>query len=162
MVTSGPRRVLHFDPAKVVAAIVTCGGLCPGLNSVIREIVMLLYAYGVKKVYGIKGGYKGVALPKTWLTLTPENVKDIHMNGGTILVADRGNPPPEEMAKMLTSKGVNQYFVIGGDGTHRGAYATYQEMINLNRECAVVGIPKTIDNDIAILDRTFGFDTAVT
>jgi len=160
LLRSGPRRVLHFRPDEVAAAIVTCGGLCPGLNSVVREIVMSLFAYGVKKVYGIKGGFKGTVNPQTWLTLTPDNVQDIHMQGGTILVSDRGNPPEEDAAKVLRSKGIRQYFVIGGDGTHRGAYATCQALKKLEWECAVIGVPKTIDNDIAILDRTFGFDTA--
>jgi len=160
MLRAGPRRVLHFKPKDVAAAIVTCGGLCPGLNSVIRELVMMLYAYGVKKVYGIKGGFKGAVKPSTWMTLTPENVRDIHTLGGTILVSDRGNPTEEEMANALRAKGVRQYFVVGGDGTHRGAYKTYEAMSKINWECAVIGVPKTIDNDIALLDQTFGFDSA--
>ncbi|CAE8600555.1 unnamed protein product [Polarella glacialis] len=162
MVLAGPRQNLHFKPQEVAAAIVNCGGLCPGLNSVIRELVMMLYAYGVRKVYGIKGGFNGAVNPQTWLTLTPQNVMDIHTKGGSILVADRGNPPHEEIARVLRSKGVRQYFVIGGDGTHRGADQTYNAMRALSWECAVIGVPKTIDNDIAILDRTFGFDTACT
>lgn len=162
MLQAGPRRDLFFQPAKVAAAIVTCGGLCPGLNSVIREIVMMLYSYGVKKVYGIRGGWKGVVMPKSWLTLNPENCKDIHMKGGSILVADRGNPTPDEMAETLKSRGVQQFYVIGGDGTHRCAQLTYEATTRIAWECSVVGIPKTIDNDISLLDRTFGFDTAVT
>eukprot|EP00931_Biecheleriopsis_adriatica_P041482 TRINITY_DN23703_c0_g1_i1.p1 TRINITY_DN23703_c0_g1~~TRINITY_DN23703_c0_g1_i1.p1 ORF type:complete len:2979 (-),score=657.34 TRINITY_DN23703_c0_g1_i1:1-8937(-) len=161
MQKAGPRRSLHFKPDEVAATIVTCGGLCPGLNSVIRELVMMLYAYGVKKVYGIKGGYKGVCIPQNWVTLTPDNVKDIHMQGGSILVSDRGNPPHLEMAKVLKKKGVRQHFVLGGDGTQKGAYQTYEQMRNINWECSVVGIPKTIDNDINLLDRSFGFDTAM-
>jgi len=162
MLRSGPRKVLHFNPSEVAAAIVTCGGLCPGLNSVIRECVMMLYSYGVKKVYGIKGGFKGVVEPHKWLTLTPESVCDIHMYGGTILVSDRGNPPPDVMAQSLKKKGVNQFFIVGGDGTHRGAKKTYDAMMALGWECSVIGVPKTIDNDINVLDRTFGFDTACT
>eukprot|EP00929_Paragymnodinium_shiwhaense_P116506 TRINITY_DN860_c0_g3_i2.p1 TRINITY_DN860_c0_g3~~TRINITY_DN860_c0_g3_i2.p1 ORF type:complete len:3027 (-),score=901.93 TRINITY_DN860_c0_g3_i2:117-9197(-) len=162
MSLAAPRQSLYFQPSEVAAAIVTCGGLCPGLNTVIREIVNMLFAYGVMKVYGIVGGFKGAVQPRTWLTLTPDSVKDIHMQGGTILVADRGNPPPMEIAKMLRDKGVRQFFVLGGDGTHRGAYATYSCMKELNWECAVVGVPKTIDNDISLLDRTFGFETACT
>lgn len=161
MQKAGPRRSLHFKPSEVAATIVTCGGLCPGLNTVIRELVMMLYAYGVKKVYGIKGGYKGVVNPQTWITLTPDNVKDIHKQGGSILVSDRGNPPHIEMAKVLKKKGVRQHFVLGGDGTQKGAYQTYEQTQTIGWECAVVGIPKTIDNDINLLDRSFGFDTAM-
>lgn len=159
---AGPRQLLHFEPSQVVAAIVTCGGLCPGLNSVIREIVMSLHTYGVDRIYGIVGGYKGVMNPETWLDLTPDSVQDIHMQGGTVLVSDRGNPPHIEMAKVLRDQGVRQYFVIGGDGTLTGATQTYDSMCEIQWECAVVGIPKTIDNDIAVIDKTFGFDTACT
>lgn len=161
MPKAGPRRTLYFKPADVAATIVTCGGLCPGLNNVIRELVMMLYAYGVKKVYGIKGGFKGVVNPQCWITLTPENVQDIHLQGGSILVSDRGNPPHLEMAKMLKKKGVRQHFVLGGDGTQKGAHQTYDKMQEIGWECAVVGVPKTIDNDINLLDRSFGFDTAM-
>eukprot|EP00435_Cladocopium_sp_Y103_P008519 s3671_g2.t1 len=161
MPKAGPRRTLYFKPADVAATIVTCGGLCPGLNNVIRELVMMLYAYGVKKVYGIKGGFKGVVNPQCWITLTPENVQDIHLQGGSILVSDRGNPPHLEMAKMLKKKGVRQHFVLGGDGTQKGAHQTYEKMQEIGWECAVVGVPKTIDNDINLLDRSFGFDTAM-
>lgn len=162
MLKAGPRKKLYFKPSEVAATIVTCGGLCPGLNSVIRELVMMLYAYGVKKVYGIKGGFKGVVNPQSWVTLTPENVKDIHLQGGSILVSDRGNPAHIEMAKALKKRGVRQHFVLGGDGTQKGAYQTYEQMQSIGWECAVVGIPKTIDNDINLLDRSFGFDTAMT
>ncbi|CAK0803280.1 unnamed protein product, partial [Prorocentrum cordatum] len=161
MLRAGPRRTLHFVPEEVAATIVTCGGLCPGLNDVIRELVMSLYTYGVKKVYGIKGGYKGVVNPQCWVTLTPESVQDIHYHGGSILVSDRGNPPHIEMAKMLRRKGVRQHFVLGGDGTQKGAMQTYEQMQNIGWECSVIGIPKTIDNDINLLDRSFGFDTAL-
>lgn len=161
MLFAGPRRTLHFVPSEVAATIVTCGGLCPGLNSVIRELVMTLYSYGVRKVYGIKGGYKGVVNPQAWVTLTPDNVQNIHRQGGSILISDRGNPPHLEMAKVLQKKGVRQHFVLGGDGTQKGAYQTFEQMKAINWECSVVGIPKTIDNDISLLDRSFGFDTAM-
>jgi len=162
MPCAGPRKTLHFDPKEITAAIVTCGGLCPGLNAVIREIVMMLHMYGVDRIYGIRGGYKGVMTPENWLDLTPELVQDIHSQGGTILVSDRGNPPHSEMAKVLRSHNVRQYYVIGGDGTLKGANQTYDAMCEIGWECAVVGVPKTIDNDIAIIDKTFGFDTACT
>jgi 6-phosphofructokinase 1 len=162
MVPSGPRKYLHHDPSEVAAAIITCGGLCPGLNTVIREVVLSLSAYGVKKVYGIKGGYKGVVQPETWITLTPETVRDIHTEGGTILVCDRGNPTEEEQAPHLIHKGIKAYFIIGGDGTHLGAMDMYELLRSMGHECSVIGIPKSIDNDIPLLDRTFGFDTAMT
>jgi 6-phosphofructokinase 1 len=160
--TAGPREKLHFQPSEVVATIVTCGGLCPGLNSVVRQVVQMLNMYGVKKVYGIPSGYKGVTEPHNWVELTPKVVQDIHDLGGTVLASDRGNPPVEEQAEALRHMGVRAHFVIGGDGTHRGAHATYEAMKKVGWECAVVGVPKTIDNDVPMLDRTFGFDTACT
>jgi len=146
----------------MAAAIVTCGGICPGLNSVIRELVKTLNAYGVKKVYGIIGGFKGCVSPETWIELTEERVQDIHNEGGSILVSDRGNPPHIEIAKSLASRNVCQYFVLGGDGTHKGAMQTFDAMQEIGHECSVIGIPKTIDNDIPLLDTSFGFDTACT
>jgi len=161
---SGPREFLYFDPKDetAAAAIVTCGGLCPGLNSVIREVVKMLDAYGVKTIYGIKGGYKGCVEDDKWIRLTPETVQDIHMQGGSILVSDRGNPPHAEIAKTLKKRNVKQYFVLGGDGTHAGAMETFEACADINYEIAVCGVPKTIDNDITLLDKSFGFDTAVT
>lgn len=164
MLRSGPREFMHRDPqeADFAAAIVTCGGICPGLNSVIREVVLMLLAYGVRKIYGIIGGYKGVTMPETWIELTKDKVQDIHTQGGSILVSDRGNPPHIEIAKSLRAQGIRSYFVLGGDGTQKGASQTYDAMQTIDYECAVVGIPKTIDNDIPLLDTSFGFDTACT
>jgi len=164
MTRAGPREFLHFDPhdPASAAAIISCGGICPGLNCVIREIVNTLWAYGVRRIYGIKGGYKGLLEPDTWLELNPEVVKDIHTEGGTMLVSDRGNPPHLDMARALQSKNVRQYFVLGGDGTHKGAMQTFNGMMEIDHECAVVGVPKTIDNDVPMVDQTFGFDTACT
>ena len=101
MLRGGPRDSLHFDPATSKAVIVTCGGLCPGLNSVIREIVMTCTHYGVKDIFGCKGGYKGMVQPEKWVRLTEKTVQNIHTQGGTILVSDRGNPPHLEIAKTL-------------------------------------------------------------
>lgn len=164
MLRSGPRELMHFDPAEpgAAAAIVTCGGICPGLNSVIRAVTKMLKAYGVEKVYGIIGGFKGCVSPDTWIELTEEKVERIHKIGGSILVSDRGNPPHPEIAKSLASKNIRQYFVLGGDGTHKGAMQTFDAMQEIDYECAVVGIPKTIDNDIQLLDSSFGFLTATT
>ncbi|CAK8999482.1 unnamed protein product, partial [Durusdinium trenchii] len=160
MPLAGARPVLHFEPQDMVATVVTCGGLCPGLNAVIRELVMMLSQYGVQKVYGIRGGYKGVVKPETWMELTPMSVQDINKMGGTILVSDRGNPTEEEQVQVLMDMGVRAHFIIGGDGTHRGAYDIAELMKQKKWDCSVVGIPKTIDNDIPMLDCTFGFDTA--
>jgi len=159
---AAPRQTLHFNPVEpgMAAAIVTCGGLCPGLNNVIRELCNMLRSYGVQTIYGIKGGYNGCTKPETWIDLTPEVIQDIHMQGGSILVSDRGNPPENEIAEMLKSKNVRQYFVVGGDGTHKGAMAGFRAMTDIGHECAVVGVPKTIDNDIQVIDRSFGFDSA--
>jgi len=164
MCRAGPREYLHFDPKDNTscAAIITCGGLCPGLNAVIREVTMMLFAYGVQKVYGIRGGYKGILERDSWMELTPDMVYDIHMQGGTVLVSDRGNPPAVDMAKALVEHNVRQFFVLGGDGTHRGALQIFTALLDLNHECAVVGVPKTIDNDVPVVDQTFGFDTACT
>jgi len=163
MQRSGPQQKIHFDPKEpgAAAAIVTCGGLCPGLNNVIREIVKMLHTYGVEKVYGIIGGFKGCVQDATWKELSEEYVQDIHMQGGSVLVSDRGNPPHSEIAKVLAKNNIRQYFVLGGDGTHKGAMQSFEAMTEIGHECAVVGVPKTIDNDILLLDRTFGFDTAV-
>jgi len=162
MQRSGPHPMIHFDTKEpgAAAAIVTCGGLCPGLNNVIREIVKMLHTYGVEKVYGIIGGFKGCVKDEDWRELTEEYVQDIHMLGGSVLVSDRGNPPHSEIAKTLAKRNIRQYFVLGGDGTHKGAMQSFEAMTEINHECAVVGVPKTIDNDISLLDRTFGFDTA--
>jgi 6-phosphofructokinase 1 len=164
LLASGPHDFVHFDTddTSAAAAIVTCGGLCPGLNNVIRELVLQLHAYGVKTVYGIIGGYKGCVEPEKWIELTPTVVQDIHMQGGSILVSDRGNPPHSAIAESLKKKNIRQYFAIGGDGTNKGAFQTFEAMTAIGYECSVVGIPKTIDNDIMLVDQTFGFDTACT
>lgn len=161
---AGPSRDIHFDPkdTEMAAAIVTCGGLCPGLNNVIREIVMMCFAYGMKKVYGIIGGFKGCVEDDKWVELTPATVENIHKLGGSILVSDRGNPPHSEIAKVMQRRNIRQYYVLGGDGTHKGAMQSFKSMTEIGHECAVVGVPKTIDNDITLVDRTFGFDTACT
>uniref|UniRef100_A0A7S0FQJ3 Phosphofructokinase domain-containing protein n=1 Tax=Pyrodinium bahamense TaxID=73915 RepID=A0A7S0FQJ3_9DINO len=158
----GPRATLHFEPAECAAAIVTCGGLCPGLNSVVRELSRMLLAYGVPTVYGIRGGYNGCSKEEDWINLTQDTVQDIHTQGGSILVSDRGNPPVSEIAEVMKRRNIRQFFVLGGDGTHKGAMATFKEMAAIGHECAVVGVPKTIDNDIQLLDRSFGFQTACT
>jgi len=159
---AGPRGQPYWNPARVRAVIIVCGGLCPGLNTVIRELVITLYQYGCTEVWGVDGGFSGVVEPEHWIPLAPENVQHIRQQGGTILRSGRGNPPHVEMAAALRQRGVNQVFVIGGDGSQKGAMQIYDaaEAIGFS-DLSVCGIPKTIDNDIALLDFTFGFHTAV-
>ena len=88
MEAAGPRRSLFFDPATLACGIVTCGGLCPGLNDVIRAIVLSLRRhYGVTRVYGFRFGYEGLVrrMGHEPLELTPESVQRIHESGGSIL-----------------------------------------------------------------------------
>jgi len=130
--TAGPRENIFFDTNKVKAVIITCGGLCPGLNVVIRELVMTLhFSYEVKEIYGIKWGYKGIYtdIEKNWIKLTPASVSRIHKEGGTILGSSRGNVSADILLDALVRQGVNQVYCIGGDGTHRGIYALAQRAI---------------------------------
>ena len=160
---AGPRHKIYFDPSRVKAAIVTCGGLCPGINNVIRTLVFeLYYRYNVRSVLGIRYGYRGF-IPKFGyepLSLTPDDVKDIHEKGGSALSASRGEQDSGEVVDFLQRKGISLLFAIGGDGTLRGALAIHQEIKKRGLHIAVVGIPKTIDNDIAFVERTFGLETA--
>jgi 6-phosphofructokinase 1 len=162
---AGPRRQIYFDPSKLKAGIVTCGGLCPGLNDAIRAIVLsLFHHYGVRTVFGFRYGYEGLA-PKYChppLELTPASVHDIHEKGGTILGSSRGPQDVGEMVDTLERMNVSLLFTIGGDGTLRGAQAMAEEIARRNLRIAVIGIPKTIDNDIRYVEQSFGFDTAVT
>ena len=163
--SAGPRKVLHFNPSNVNAAIVTCGGLCPGLNNVIRELVhSLYYLYGANKVYGIRGGFQGFLSNNPDLApilLTNELVENIHHEGGTILQTSRGGFDIDKIVNFLKEREISQLYVIGGDGTHRGAYAIHEACMERNLNVAVAGIPKTIDNDVDYIDRSFGFQSAV-
>jgi 6-phosphofructokinase 1 len=161
---AGPREKIFFEPDKVKSAILTCGGLCPGLNSVIRAIVMQLWhRYGCRYIEGIRGGYQGLARERVndFVGLTPDDVEEIHTQGGTILGTSRGSPPTAEIADSLLAKGIDMVFTIGGDGTMRGAAALNQELQRRGAKVSIIGIPKTIDNDIPWVRRTFGFETAV-
>jgi 6-phosphofructokinase 1 len=160
---AGPREYLYFEPAKTRVAIVTCGGLCPGLNNVIRGIVNHIWEqYGVNKVYGIQYGYSGF-IPDynyPYIELTPEVVDDIHKAGGTMLGSSRGNQSVETIVDTLERLNINILFTIGGDGTQRGAHAIAEEILARNLKISVAGIPKTIDNDINFIERSFGFETS--
>jgi 6-phosphofructokinase 1 len=160
---AGPRAKIFFDPPKVTAAIVSCGGLCPGLNDIIRGIVNELYNhYGATRIYGIRYGYEGL-VPRFGhvpLTLRPESVSTIHTFGGTILGSSRGPQDVGEMVDHLEELDVDILFLIGGDGTLRGGAAINAELRQRGLPKSVIGIPKTIDNDIMFIDKSFGFETA--
>ena len=161
---AGPREKLFFDPLNVKAAIVTCGGLCPGTNDVIRSVVhTLTYGYGVRIIKGVQYGYAGLnpASRLPFVDLTPDVVRTIHEDGGTFLGSSRGPQPVDMMVDTLYREDIRMLFAIGGDGTLHGADAIHDEIESRGLSIAVVGIPKTIDNDIGVVSRTFGFDTAV-
>lgn len=161
---AGPRPQIFFDPSTVHAALLTAGGLCPGINNVIRSIVLELYhRYGVRHISGIRYGYEGLN-PETGLPpveLGPDDVKHIHGWGGSELGVGRGAQDVDMMAARLEELGVNVLFTIGGDGTLRGAHQIHEALERRGHKVAVVGVPKTVDNDIAFVDKTFGFDTAI-
>jgi 6-phosphofructokinase 1 len=161
---AGPREKLFFDPKQTRAGIVTCGGLCPGLNDVIRSLFLeLSHAYGVKEVLGFRGGYQGLDPARNVepIVLTAEFVDDIHKEGGTVLGTSRGPVDIGLAVDNLIRRGVNILFTIGGDGTQRGGNELFQEARKRGHALAVVGIPKTVDNDVAFVTRTFGYLTAV-
>ncbi len=164
MELAGPREKIFFDPKELCCGIVTCGGLCPGLNDVVRAVVMGLHdEYGVKKVYGFRYGYEGLVkkFGHVPMELTPKGVSRIAEMGGTILGSSRGNQDAGEMVDMLESLKIGILFTLGGDGTLRGAHDISQEINRRGLKIAVIGIPKTIDNDISFVQKTFGLETAV-
>jgi 6-phosphofructokinase 1 len=160
---AGPRRKIFFDPSKTRVGIVTCGGLCPGLNDVIRGLVMeLSFHYGVKRIYGFRNGYEGfiARYGRSVVDLTPQSVSGINEDGGTMLGTSRGRQDPHEIVDCLERMNINILFVIGGDGSMRGAMAVAAAVAEQGAKIAVVGVPKTIDNDIPYIDQSFGFQTA--
>jgi 6-phosphofructokinase 1 len=160
---TGPRKKIFFDPSKTRVGIVTCGGLCPGINNVIRGLVSeLTNHYGVRRIYGFKNGYQGF-VPRYGhdvVDLTPESVSGIDGEGGTILGTSRGQQDAVEVVDCLERMGISILFVIGGDGTMRGAQKISAEIKARDLKIAIVGIPKTIDNDIPFIDQSFGFQSA--
>ncbi|MBN2158880.1 MAG: ATP-dependent 6-phosphofructokinase [Spirochaetes bacterium] len=161
---AGPREKIYFNPAETRSAIVTCGGLCPGINAVIRAIVMAShYLYGSKSITGIRFGYSGLD-PKNGfepIELLPEDIEDIHLEGGTILGSSRGGTEDMEvLVDTLSRMRINILYTIGGDGTLRGAHAIAEIAARRGMKLSVIGIPKTIDNDISYIQRSFGFETA--
>ena len=161
---AGPRETIFHDPAWTRAGIVTCGGLCPGLNNVIKGLVQVLwFDYGVRNIFGIPYGYRGLnpAYGYSPMILNPDVVDAIQEDGGTILGSSRGNQDAKVMVDTLMRLNINVLFCIGGDGTLRGAHDIAQEVKKRHQPISVIGIPKTIDNDLNLIDRTFGFETAV-
>jgi 6-phosphofructokinase 1 len=161
---NGPRAKLFFDPKQTRAGIVTCGGLCPGLNDVIRSLFLELHhAYGVKEVLGFQGGYQGLdpANGDEPIVLTPGLVENIHQHGGTLLGTSRGPVDKAVAVENLIRRGVNILFTIGGDGTQRGGNELFQVAKARGHPLAIVGIPKTVDNDVPFVSRSFGYLTAV-
>ena len=163
MERAGPREKIFFDSVKVRAGIVTCGGLCPGLNAVIRSTVMgLWYAYGVRRIVGFQFGYEGFIAKygHDVIDLNPTVVDGWQHLGGTMLGSSRGDQDPLEIVDCLERMGINQLFIIGGDGSIKGAQTIVKEIANRKATISVIGIPKTIDNDILFIDESFGFQTA--
>ena len=165
MEKAGPRENIYFNPAHVTAGICTCGGLCPGLNDVIRAVVRCLWnRYGVRRIRGIKFGYKGFFTEQGFNTvdLNPDNVDTIHKIGGSFLGTSRGGGDrTSDIVDSIERLNINVMFIIGGDGTQRGALDIANEIDRRGLKIAVVGIPKTVDNDLQFIDRSFGFETAV-
>ncbi|KAL5722743.1 6-phosphofructokinase [Ranunculus cassubicifolius] len=159
---AGPRRKMYYEPGRVKAAIVTCGGLCPGLNDVIRQIVFALDVYGVKNIVGIPFGYRGFFDKSlSEIPLSREVVQNINLAGGSLLGVSRGSASTSEIVDSIQARRIDMVFILGGNGTHAGANAIHEECRKRKLKISVVCVPKTIDNDILLMDKTFGFDTAV-
>ncbi len=161
---AGPRRRIYFDPSKLRCALVTCGGMCPGLNDIIRSVVLeLYYGYGVRRIYGIKFGLQGfiASYGHDVIDLTPDLVSNIQDMGGSILGSSRGPQSIEEIVDTLDRMNIGLLFMVGGDGTLKAASRLADAIAEHGLKISVIGIPKTIDNDIHMVSRSFGFDTAV-
>ena len=162
---AGPRNKIFFDPTRLRCGIVTCGGLCPGINNVVRGLVLeLTHAYGVREIFGFRYGFEGLVARHGHepVRLGPHEVSEIHHKGGTVLGTSRGSHDPGDMVDALVAMEIGALFVIGGDGTLRGAVKIVEEIERRGLAIAVIGIPKTIDNDIHFIDRSFGFESAFT
>jgi len=161
---TGPREKIYFDPSKLKCAITTCGGLCPGLNDIIRSVVLELYhIYHVRNIYGIRHGLQGF-IPDYGhdiLDLNPESVSGIQDAGGSILGSSRGTQDIGMVVDCLERMNVGILFMVGGDGTLMASKQIADEILKRKLKISVICIPKTIDNDIFLVSRSFGFDTAV-
>lgn len=163
-VRAGAREVIYFDPAQTTAAIVTCGGLCPGLNDVVQGLVVKLSNYGVPKgnILGVRGGLRGFYdKDRKPIPLTKADVDGIQLQGGTILGTSRGGADIPSIVRRLAVDAIDMCFVVGGNGGNAAAAAIAAECEARNVTCSVVGVPKSIDNDVLLVDRCFGFETAV-
>lgn len=163
-VAAGPRATIFHDPPWTRAAIVTCGGLCPGINDVVKALVNTLYlGYGVDNIFGIRYGYRGLVPDHGHkpIELDPDAVDMIHLHGGSILGSSRGEQDTDKIVQTLDRLNIGILFTIGGDGTQRGAREIAGALRERDMPVSVVGIPKTIDNDLNFMERTFGFETAV-
>jgi len=161
---AGPRKNIAFVGNKVRAAIVSCGGLCPGLNNIIVELVRTLwFGYGVRHIYGVRYGYRGFYSPsyRPYAELTPEGCQGAEKEGGSILGSSRGGFHLEKIIQAIDYNNFDQVFIIGGDGTHRGAMKIANEIKKQRLRTVIVGLPKTVDNDLPFIDWSFGFFTAV-
>lgn len=161
---AGPREHIYFDPSKLRCAVVTCGGLCPGLNDIIRSIVLELHhRYGVNSIYGVKNGLQGFIsrYGHDFIDLSPASVTTILDMGGSILGSSRGAQPIDRIVDCLEINHINILFMVGGDGTLMAATKIGDEIKKRGLNISIIGIPKTIDNDIHLVSRSFGFDTAV-
>jgi 6-phosphofructokinase 1 len=161
---AGPRRQIFFDPSKLKCALVSCGGLCPGLNDIIRSIVLQLhFGYGVRNIFGIRYGLQGFIADygHELMDLTPKTVVNIHDRGGTVLGSSRGPQDMDEIIDSLERMNIGLLFMIGGDGTLTAAGRLADAILERGLKIGVIGVPKTIDNDIYMVSRSFGFDTAV-
>jgi 6-phosphofructokinase 1 len=160
---AGPRELLFFEPRDLKAGIVTCGGLCPGMNNAIRAATLeLLNHYRVREVLGFRYGFAGLN-PREGhapLSLTTESVEGIHHDGGSVLGSSRGPQEPKIVVDTLQRMGVGLLVVVGGDGSMRGAHAVYEEVSRRGASISIVGVPKSIDNDVPLVDKTFGYETA--
>ena len=168
-IRGGPRFHIALDNLRVRACIMSCGGLCPGINVVIRELVMALrYNYGVAEIYGIKWGFLGFTKKDCWVKLNPEDVKEIHLLGGTVLGTSRSGFDGEEISKQLIKNNIkliknniNMVFFLGVDGNHRGIKELFKILKEKKKKIILVGIPKSIDNDMPIIDKSFGLESAI-
>jgi 6-phosphofructokinase 1 len=162
---AGPREKLFFDAKQTRAGIVTCGGLCPGLNNVIRSLFLELhYGYGVAEVVGFRDGYSGLDPDRGMepVRITPEFVESIHRKGGTILGTSRDPVDIGKAVDNLITRNANILFTVGGDGTQRSANDLYQEARRRRGHAlSVVGVPNTVDNDVGFVFRASGYSTAV-
>ena len=159
---AGPRSVLQIDPCNTIACIATCGGLCPGLNVCVYQIYRTLKdVYGVKTIYGVFDGFRGFVDDSKWVELTEDLVRHKFNESGTFLRTSRGRQDMKHIAANLGKRGVNAVFIVGGEGSHKGADALQSAAIELNIQISVAAIPKTIDNDIPLIAQSFGHSTAI-